>query len=302
MILQELKLSDRQMFREYLLPAAVCRLSAYAFENIYLWRGLYRINWGITQGRLCVFFEDSTGCFLYLPPLSLTGEISMQAAEDVFSVMRERNKGGSGVSRIENIPESMLGGYQGRYELFSAMSEYVCLRRSLVELKGNSFKSKRSDCNAFAKQYRHEYRRFTAQDSEAVLLLNSRWIAERRDNPDKIYRGMLVDSAVCLREALKAASCPESGYRGRLLYAEGRLCGFTLGYALDKETFCVLSEFTDLEVKGAAQFIFREFCSELDGYKYINIMDDSGLDNLRRVKMSYHPEETLNIYSTRNLH
>jgi len=33
----------------------------------------------------------------------------------------------------------------------------------------------------------------------------------------------------------------------------------------------------------------REFSRELGGYKYINIMDDSGLKNLKRVKLSYKP-------------
>jgi hypothetical protein len=54
--------------------------------------------------------------------------------------------------------------------------------------------------------------------------------------------------------------------------------------------FCILLEIADLSIKGASQYIFWKFSSELKDYTYINIMDDSGLLNLKTVKLSYHPE------------
>ncbi|MFZ2357354.1 MAG: phosphatidylglycerol lysyltransferase domain-containing protein, partial [Candidatus Omnitrophota bacterium] len=65
--------------------------------------------------------------------------------------------------------------------------------------------------------------------------------------------------------------------------------GFSFGFKLNEHSFCILYEITDLSAKGLAQFIFREFCRQLPDYKYINIMDDSGLENLKQVKLSYHP-------------
>jgi hypothetical protein len=59
--------------------------------------------------------------------------------------------------------------------------------------------------------------------------------------------------------------------------------------AYKPETFCILYEITDLGIKGLAQFIFRRYCQELKDYKFINIMDDSGLENLRRTKLAYKP-------------
>ena len=53
--------------------------------------------------------------------------------------------------------------------------------------------------------------------------------------------------------------------------------------------FCVLLEVCDLKFKGISEYIFREFCRGLTDYKYINTMDDSGLENLRISKLSYHP-------------
>jgi len=72
---------------------------------------------------------------------------------------------------------------------------------------------------------------------------------------------------------------------------------FTFGFKLNKDTFCILYEITDLSIKGLSQFIFRQFCSELKNHRYINIMDDSGLVNLKRVKLSYHPQRTIPSYT-----
>jgi hypothetical protein len=45
----------------------------------------------------------------------------------------------------------------------------------------------------------------------------------------------------------------------------------------------------DLGIKGLSQFIFRRMAEEFRGFTYINAMDDSGLESLRRQKLSYRP-------------
>jgi hypothetical protein len=82
---------------------------------------------------------------------------------------------------------------------------------------------------------------------------------------------------------------PDLEVTGLLVKVENKIKAFTFGYKVSEETFCVLFEITDLSLKGISQFIFKEFCETLQGYTYINIMDDSGLENLKRVKLSYHP-------------
>jgi hypothetical protein len=71
---------------------------------------------------------------------------------------------------------------------------------------------------------------------------------------------------------------------------------FSFGYQLSKDIFCILYEITDLSIKGLAQFIFRQFSQELKDYKYINIMDDSGLESLAKTKLAYRPLRLIPAY------
>ena len=83
--------------------------------------------------------------------------------------------------------------------------------------------------------------------------------------------------------------CRELGLVGRIVEIDDKIKGYSFGYKLNNDTFCVLFEVTDLEIKGLAQYIFREFIRDSNGISFINVMDDSGLKNLSKVKNSYRP-------------
>ena len=76
---------------------------------------------------------------------------------------------------------------------------------------------------------------------------------------------------------------------GRVVRINNKVEGYLFGFKEREDMFCVLLEITNPAIRGLAQFIFREFCREMDAYTYINALGDSGLKNLRRVKLSYRP-------------
>jgi hypothetical protein len=138
-------------------------------------------------------------------------------------------------------------------------------------------------------------------DKNDCLKLYSLWAKERKSKiSDFIYHGMLEDSGISLKEALD--NYYELNLKGAKVELNNIIRGFTFGFALNKETFCVLYEITDLGIKGLAQFISSKFAQELSGYKYINIMDDSGFSNLKKVKLSYHPKRMAPAYIVRKKH
>ncbi|MDI6606535.1 MAG: phosphatidylglycerol lysyltransferase domain-containing protein [Candidatus Omnitrophota bacterium] len=292
MKLNKISLKDKKTF-SYYLGLSRHRLSAYSFENIYIWKRLFEIFWVVIEDNLCLFFKDKIGCFMYLPPLG--GKATGKVLEEVFRIVNNFNSH-PGISRIENVEKDTLKQY---HKLGCAYQdkfcEYLYRRRDLVELKGKRFKSKRACCNYFSKHYDFKYLNFSPKYKKECLELYGRWANERKQHAqDTVYAGMLKDSGICLRQLLH--SYKYLGFSGRVVRIAKEVKGFSFGFALNKEIFCVLYEVADLSVKGLAQFIFRGFCHDCGSYKYINIMDDSGIDNLARTKFSYHPLELIPSY------
>ena len=292
MQLYKLQIEDKELFNQY-LSADRHELSAYAFENIFIWQGIYKIQWGIAKNSLCVFFSDKFGYFAYLPPLSRSPEPDV--IKKVFVFMDGYNRNNE-VSRIENVEEKKISFYQAQgYECKAKPGDYLCKRSSLAQLRGNAFKSKRATCNYFMKHYKFAYMDFSLEYRDSCLKLYDLWSKEREGQKhDLIYRGMLGDSRTSLLELLKYYR--DLCVSGKIILVKDRLKGFSFGFRLNRDTFCILFEVTDLSIKGLSQFIFREFCRQLKGYSYINIMDDSCLENLRVVKQSYRPVRIIPNY------
>lgn len=286
---QSLSLADRGLFEEF-LGFQAHELSVYSFTNIYIWRSLFDVRWKIIDNNLCVFFSDRTGCFLYLPPLGQN--LSPRAAEEAFKFMDSRNKNRA-VSRLENVEEKDVAFLKDLgYRVSPKPGEYLCLRSSLVGLKGNAFKAKRACVNFFSKHCEHRYLDFSPAMKRDCLGLYELWAQERSsDKSDAVYKGMLKDGFSCLEGIF--ADYSGLDLAARVVETGGKIKAFTAGFQISPETFCVLYEFADLSVKGISQYIFRRFCQELKDYKYINIMDDSGLKNLRAVKESYRPAKLI---------
>ncbi|MFA5144829.1 MAG: phosphatidylglycerol lysyltransferase domain-containing protein [Candidatus Omnitrophota bacterium] len=292
MRLTKISLKDKRLFNRF-LGASSRGLAVYAFENIFIWKELFDIRWVVIEDSLCVFFRDKIGCFLYLPPLG--SNKGPGAVEEVFKIMDSFNRNKE-ISRIENIEEEDISFYQGLgLDCRIKSYDYLCGREDLTDLGGNRFKSKRSSFNYFIKHNKFEYLPFSLRHKEDCFKLYDCWRGKRKaNNPDPLSCGMLDDAAICLAALLK--NYRKLDITGRLVKIGQNLKAFTFGYELNPDTFCVLYEVADLSVKGLAQFIFRSFCQELKDYKYINIMDDSGLENLKKVKLSYHPVKLVPAY------
>ncbi|MBM3250394.1 MAG: DUF2156 domain-containing protein [Candidatus Omnitrophica bacterium] len=295
MQLRRLTPEHRELFNKY-LRLREHELSVYAFENIFIWKGLFEISWAVIGGQLCIFFRDYIGAFLYLPPLGRRNDAGV--AEKVFAALAGMNRNRE-VCRIENIEEQDRGFFEGLGLVCSRKShDYLYNRAALAGLCGNDFKHKRSAANFFRKNYSYEYLPYRAHDRDACLSLYRKWQEERAArNTDPLYRGMLRDGLACLEIML-------GNYRklcltGRVIKSEDKVRAFTFGFKLNPQTACILYEVADLSLKGASQFIFQSFCRELEDYKYINAMDDSGLENLKKVKLSYRPYRLVPAYIAR---
>lgn len=260
-------------------------LAAYSFENIYIWRSLFALSWADVRGLVCLFFKNNAGCFMNFPPL---GGFDPDVVMSCFEVMESLNKNKE-VSRIENVEEENLAVFKKRgFRSYEKNREYIVASRAIAFLSGEQFKHQRNLYNFFVKHNEALFRNYEAKDQKDVLELCESWSRERRlKNTDPIYRAMLEDSFKALSVLMK--DFKKLGCRAKVVVCGGKIRAFTSGFEISPELFCVNFEIADLAIKGLAQFTFSEFAKTLSQYREINMMDDSGIENIRRTKLLFRP-------------
>ena len=299
MQLQPLTLNDKPIFDAY-VHRTCPRLSSYAFAPLYIWQDHFAFYWAELAGHLCLFAKQNNDYFMPILPMPCevgsTSYLNVVRKAYQFMLVSSQNPH---IARIENVPEEMLS-FFNKNGFCSTLkeTEYLYETETLSTLSGNRYKSKRSAYNAFVARYPSAtFSPYCSTDRDACFARYDAWQAERAAQcDDEVYCAMLDDSRSAHQIAITHADT--LGLLGRVVRINGEIRGYTFGYPLNPDTFCVLFEVTDLRTKGLAQFIYREFCRELIGtYRWINAMDDSGLENLRRVKRSYHPIRLMPSYN-----
>ena len=286
-------------------------LSAYSFTSHYIWRDHFNFHWGIINGYLCLIAQYEDYVYMPVPPVSTEKPDSnpplppfSKGGMTEFPPLQKGDKGGfahylfnimdiinnnKSVSRIENIDESRIESFiAAGHKVKPGEPEYVYLREDLSNLKGNPYKSKRAMCNYFVKHYQYKYEPFEAGHVEQCIELYGIWREEKTKRiSDALYKAMIEDSFTVHREVINNHRL--LGITGRVVKINDRVEGYIFGFERNNDICYILMEVTNPGIKGLAQFIFREFCKELKGYTYINALGDSGLENLRNVKLSYRP-------------
>lgn len=293
-MLQPLTLRDKALFDCYARKTS-SELSTYALAPIYVWRELFQFYWTIIDNQLCVFACQNGDYFMPIMPLGKSP--SRKAICESYLFMLETNRAKS-IARVENVPKTSLPFFQDLgFRVFVKGTEYLYSTDLLVQLKGTRYKSKRGAYNAFIQiQPEVTLAPYRLEDYSDCLELFELWRHERRKTShDPLYQDMLEDSEYAHREGLLNAV--ELGLEGIVVRIEGKLKGYSFGYPLNNRVYCIIFEITDTRLKGIAQFLFREFCRRKAVYPLINTMDDSDLENLKRVKLSYHPTEQIRSYN-----
>ena len=270
-------------------------LSRYAFSPHYVWRDFFDFYWTLIDDQFCLFANQDGDYFMPIPPIGerLNQEVIRQAYAFILNANRAKQ-----IARIENVPAGLIPCFRRMgFHAVKKETEYLYETDALIQLKGDRYKSKRAAFNLLIRNYpAAQLQPYQPAHLADCLALYESWRQERwTQSHDGLYRAMLEDSWYAHRAGLM--NHQELGLVGRVVFIDGVLKGYTFGYPLNDEIFCVLFEVTDLRIKGLAQFLFREFCREQAAYRWINTMDDSGLENLKRVKLSYRPAKQLSSYN-----
>jgi hypothetical protein len=312
--LKHFDLSVKSTMEQYLSKLKI-DVSDYTFAANYIWFSSASGFYAIIDDTFCIFIMTGSELSMPLPPIG-TKENVHKAIISCFNIMNENNTS-KYYSKIEYVDESMLEGFVNYLEegtfIFEALLDYIVEKKlvdyiykadDLIDLKGNAYHSKRNEINKFKKAYPNHEIILIDPDEHAQEIINlfNKWVADRIKYMPKEEADIFLEGIFQERLAIKRMLQYYNKLElvGLIIRIDGECKGFTVGEKINETTGSVIIEKTDFEILGCAQFIFREFSKILKNQfdiQYINVGDDMGFENLKKVKMSYRPYKLLPKYT-----
>ena len=294
--LNPLRVSDLLFFNSYIPKNS--NLSAFSFGYHFLWEDFFKFSWKMIDGTLCIFARDIDNTFMPVPPLS-DKKATPAVFERCFELMDIENKGKT-ESRIENIPavtaeELEIAGFR----VAKKDEEYLYETKPLEALSGDKFKHIRWLVNTFKNENDFVFTNYSSKHLNGCANLLFKWLEEKRKKAVTDTEQFLLKN---IDKAHKRALLEHTalGMDGRVLIVNHKVIAYSFGTPLGRDTFCVMLEVADHEIKGAAQYIFMKMAGEFSKYKYFNTMGDEGIETLRANKLHYHPMKTIPEYISYN--
>jgi hypothetical protein len=312
--LEPFTLDSKPIMEQYLSKIDV-DLSDYTFAANFIWLANSSGFYAIINNCFCLFVMTGGELTMLLPPLG-EKEFVNDAIVSCFEIMNTNNSSPY-YARIDYVQESILEEFVHSTDeaenMFVILENYVVEKKlvdyiyevdSLINLNGNSYHTKRTEINKFRKSY-PDYvveELDSTKHKEEILYLFNKWVADRikympGEEAENFLEG-IHQERYAVKQMLKYYNA--LSLIGLVIYINGELKGFTVGERINANTATVIIEKTDFEILGCAQFIFREFSKNLKEHydvTYINVGDDMGFENLRKVKMSYRPYKLVPKYT-----
>jgi len=313
-VLQSFTLETKPIIEKYLSKINV-DISDYTFAANYIWLANSSGFYAIVNKCFCLFSMSGGELTMLLPPLGKKKHIT-EAMMQCFELMNENNSS-KYYARIDYVQGAMIEEFvqsaddaQSMFEMLEhyviekKLVDYVYEANSLINLRGNSYHTKRTEINKFVKSYpnyRIEELKSTKHFDEIMGLFN-KWVSDRLKYMPHEEAELFLEGIHQERHAIKRVlkHYDEMELIGLVIYIDDKIKGFSIGEKINADTACVIIEKTDFEILGCAQFIFREFTKVLQTYygvEYINVGDDMGFENLKKVKMSYRPFKLVPKYT-----
>lgn len=262
------------------------------FCNNFMWLNRMSAFYQVIDGCFCLFSLNGNRLSMLLPPLGAI-EDQPQALEGCFAIMDEYNAEPSW-SVVDFVGPQLATqlNTSPQWSLEPHFPDYIYRTGDLIELRGNPYKSKRGEINQFLRACpAHRLESLQPHHHDGIRALLNTWLRERLKNLEASQIGDFLASSELERQGIERAldHFEALGLSGRCLIVDGRIEGFTFGERVSERVASILVEKTNFAIPGAAQFLFREFARHFADCDYINVGDDMGLENMRRVKMSYRP-------------
>ncbi|WP_119394402.1 DUF2156 domain-containing protein [Salinibius halmophilus] len=289
--------------------------SDYTFAANYLWVAAETGFYSIIDDCFCLFSLSNGEISMVLPPLGNSSKV-LGAMRTCFALMASSNCYPAS-SRIEYMDETLVNSFVGHldpdtditdpladYIVERAFVDNVYLAKELVELSGEAYASKKVQINKFIRSYPdHEIKPLDAfEHYDGIMALIHQWINDRmrympREKMETFLEG-IYSERIAVKRMLR--DYDQLNLIGVVILINGEVKGFTVGERINQATASVIIEKTDFNTFGCTQFLFRELVTHFyrdHGITHINVGEDMGFENLRKVKLSYKPNLLLAKYT-----
>jgi hypothetical protein len=255
-------------------------ISDYTFANVYLFRKISHYEFLTTDCGLFIASTNKQGqrCVMPLNDLSIC---DLQTFDNLL---------GSG-NVFFPIPEAWLAKFPPeRFEITSddSESDYIYLAANMASFKGKHYTRHRNHLNQFFAAYQPITSPICVANVNDAMTVLHEW----QDDSGLAHDN--TDFEQC-QEALEKFS--GLALWGTIYYIADSPAGFIIGEALNADTFCLHFAKASKTYHGIYEFMFNDTAKQLQSqYKYLNLEEDMGNKNLRRMKSSYGPENILKKY------
>ena len=264
----------------------------YSFGDMYIWQSIYDIQIANHKGFFVSF--NGAGFDSYCCPVGSGNK--KEVIEDLMRDAKERGIEFKMFGLVKECAEDLENLFPGKFEIEEVRDtfDYIYNTEDLINLSGKKYHGKRNHIAYFKKNNNWTYEPLTRANIPDCIAMNNTWEELNREkDPDGID-----DELIAINKSFR--DYEKLNFKGSVLRVDGDVVAFTFGEEMNEDIFCTHVEKAYSDIRGAYPMINREFAErELSSYKYINREDDTGLEGLRRAKLSYYPAILLEKYMAR---
>lgn len=279
------QLEDQELISSYFhkYPSRSCDRT---FANVFLWARHYNVEFAEYKDTL-LFRDDSAGYGFAFPAgeddavKAVIPELIQSAVEEgqpfcMYGITKEN---------FAKLEAWFPGKFEIEYDRDAA--DYVYEAEKLATLSGKKLHSKRNHINKFKMVHEGNwsYETLTKDNLEECFQMALKWRNLNGCEEDEEKNAEMCVTLNSLR------LFEELGMSGGILRVDGEIAAFTVGEAINEDTFVVHIEKAYADMDGAYTVINQQFVENevLGHYQYVNREDDVGVEGLRKAKLSYKP-------------
>lgn len=278
--MKKIGIEDKVIFDKY--RSSRILNSEYQFTTIFAWAHRYNFCYIEKEGVLYIFGNQNNGNLQCYFPI---GEKSIEEKLDFLKKTFRENMAPINIRPVSKDMLDQIKPFLGENFTIGTKEsyrDYICDYSLLLEYKGSEYKKKRKLTKTFISRYNYKYFSICKTDIESIkaamhsILYNTdstadidEWTAYTRilDNYESLnLRGGVIVIDGIIEAIAIAESCFDS------IYVHVRRC--------NKKFIGIYPAMLQLLIKN--EFVDRK-------YKYVNLQDDMGVENLRKSKLSYKP-------------